>query len=131
MEPLFKILADKLKELSWDDTPMAVLGGAMEALAQAVVLVHPQVNALITLTVDASDTIISGVMEQFIGDKWQPISLYSRRLRPPERKYSAFDRKPLALYLVIRHFRYFREGYAETSRLLRTANLSRSPSPKC
>ena len=35
---------------------------------------------------------------------------FSSHLRPPERKYSAFDRELLALYLTIRHFRYFLEG---------------------
>ena len=41
---------------------------------------------------------------------WVPLAFFSKKLRPPERKYSAFDRELLALYLGIRHFRYFLEG---------------------
>lgn len=110
MEPLFKILAGKPKELSWDDTATAAFGKAKEALAKATMLVHPQSNAPMALTVDASDTAVGGVLEQLINGNWQPLSFFSRRLRTPERKYSAFDRELLALYLAIRHFRYFLEG---------------------
>ncbi|GFO10356.1 Pol polyprotein [Plakobranchus ocellatus] len=35
---------------------------------------------------------------------------FSKRLRPPEMRYSTFDRELLALYLAIRHFRFFLEG---------------------
>ena len=38
------------------------------------------------------------------------LAFFSQKLRPPERKYSAFDRELLALYLGIRHFRYLLEG---------------------
>ena len=41
---------------------------------------------------------------------WVPLAFFSKKLRPPERKYSAFDRELLALYLGIRHFRYFLGG---------------------
>ena len=36
--------------------------------------------------------------------------LFSRRFRPPETKYSMFDRELLAVYLTIRHFHFFLEG---------------------
>ena len=34
----------------------------------------------------------------------------SKQLRKPETKYSAFNRDILAIYLTIRHFRFFVEG---------------------
>ena len=50
------------------------------------------------------------VLQQQIGDKWCPISFFSKKLRPPETRYRAFDRELLAVYLSIKHFRYFVEG---------------------
>ena len=39
-----------------------------------------------------------------------PWPFFSKKLEPPEKKYSAFDKELLALYLGIWHFRYFVEG---------------------
>ena len=41
------------------------------------------------------------------GSHW-PSSAH--QLHPPEHKYSSFDRELLALYLAVRHFRYFLEA---------------------
>ena len=41
---------------------------------------------------------------------WVPLAFFSQKLRPPERKYRAFDHELLSLYLGIRHFLYFLEG---------------------
>ena len=73
-------------------------------------LVHPDPSAAISLTTDASDVAVGAVLQQQVGDNWQPLAFFSRQLRKPELKYSAFDRELLALYLAIRHFRYFLEG---------------------
>ena len=45
---------------------------------------------------------------------WQPLVFFSQHFRKPERKYSAFDRELLAIYLSIRHFRYYLEARAFT-----------------
>lgn len=110
MQPLFKALANKPKELIWDDEASAAFSNAKEALAKATMLVHPRHTAPTALTVDASATAVGGVLEQQINGCWQPLAFFSRHLRLPEQKYSAFDRELLALYLAIRHFRYFLEG---------------------
>ena len=44
------------------------------------------------------------------GGAWEPLAYFSKKLRPPELKYSAFDRELLAVYLGIRHFRHYLEG---------------------
>ena len=38
------------------------------------------------------------------------IAFFSKKLHPAETRYSAFDRELLAVYLAIKHFRYFLEG---------------------
>ena len=50
------------------------------------------------------------MLQQLKNGVWVPLAFFSKKLRPPEKKYSAFDRELLALYLGIRHFRYFLEG---------------------
>ena len=73
-----------------------------EALAHAALLVHPQSEAQTSLTVDASDLAVGGVLEQRIDGVWKPLAFFSRKLRPPEVKYSAFDRELLGVYLAVR-----------------------------
>ena len=73
-------------------------------------LVHPGHEAPTSLTVDASDVAVGTVLEQLIDGVWKPPAFFSRQLRPPERKYSAFDHELLALYLAVRHFCYFLEA---------------------
>ena len=58
------------------------------------------------LIVDASDKAVGGVLEQFAKRQWRPLAFFSRQLRKPETKYSAFDRELLAIHLAIKHFRY-------------------------
>ena len=41
---------------------------------------------------------------------WHPISFFSKKMKSAETRYSTFDRELLAVYLAIRHFRYFLQG---------------------
>jgi cleavage and polyadenylation specificity factor subunit 1 len=110
MQPLFKALAKKPKELVWDADSTAAFVNAKEALAKSTMLVHPRMDAPIAVTADASDIAVGAVLEQLVDGEWQPLAFFSRQLRSPELKYSTFDRELLALFLAIRHFRYFIEG---------------------
>ena len=67
-------------------------------------------TAMTSITVDASSTAVGGALEQYINGQWQPLAFFSRNLKPAETRYSAFDRELLAMYLAVRHFRYFLEG---------------------
>ena len=110
MSPLFDALAGKPKMLSWSAEMVTAFQNTKKALADATLLAHPASNAPIALTADASDRAVGAVLEQFVDSDWQPLAFFSKKLRPPEKKYSAFDRELLALYLGIRHFRYFLDG---------------------
>lgn len=110
MQPLFSALAGKAKFLQWNDVMMTAFQDAKSALAGATMLTHPRRTAPTSLTVDASDLAVGAVLQQLVHGSWQPLAFFSKQLRPPEKKYSAFDRELLALYLGVRHFRYFLEG---------------------
>ena len=110
LQPLSAATATKAKILQWNDTMVQAFQEAKTALASATMLTHPRRTAPTSLTVDASDLAVGAVLQQLVHDCWQPLAFFSKQLRPPEKKYSAFDRELLALYLGIRHFRYFLEG---------------------
>ena len=81
-----------------------------KALADATLLAHPRQGVPTSLTTDASDYAIGAMLQQSVDGVMVPLAFFSKKLRPPKRKYSTFDRELLALYLGIRHFRYFLEG---------------------
>ena len=49
-------------------------------------------------------------LDQLVDGEWKPLAFFSRKLSRAELKYSTFDRELLAIYLSIKHFRYFLEG---------------------
>ena len=50
------------------------------------------------------------MLQQWVNGQWCPLSFFSKALKPAETRYSTFDRELLAIYLTIKHFRYFLEG---------------------
>ena len=110
MLPLFEALKGKPKTLVWSQAMTTAFNDTKKSLAKTTLLAHPQPDTLTSLTTDASDVAIGAVLQQRINDMWVPLAFFSKKLRSPEMKYSAFDRELLALYLATRHFRYFLEG---------------------
>ena len=49
-------------------------------------------------------------LSQLRGAVWVPIAFFSKKLLPPQLKYSAFDRELLGIYLATKHFRHYLEG---------------------
>ena len=110
MQPLYSALSGKPKTLFWPEDMTTAFDSAKTALARATMLTFPRENVPTAITTDASDTAVGAVLEQKVNGHWKPLAFFSRQLRPPEQRYSAFDRELLALYLAVRHFRHFLEG---------------------
>ncbi len=104
------LLRGNPKTLVWSESADAAFCAAKAALAAATALVHPLPGAVISLATDASDTHIGGVLQQLSAGSWKPLAFFSRKLSPPESKYSTFDRELLAVFAAIRHFRFVLEG---------------------
>ena len=102
MVPLCDALASKQKSLTRTKTMTKSLNATKTALAGATLLAHPQQDALASLIADASDQAVGTVLQQSMNDVMVPLAFFSKKLRQPERKYSAFDRELLALYLGVR-----------------------------
>ena len=88
MSPVYQTLASKPKELFWTPELTEAFQQAKLALAKATLLHHPEPNAQISVSVDASDKAVGGVLEQLTKGKWQPLAFFSKQLRKPETKYS-------------------------------------------
>lgn len=110
LQPLYRALSVSKKLLVWTSDMDTAFSKSKEVLQRATLLTHPRFDAPTSLTVDASDVAVGAVLEQHIDGSWRPLAFFSKQLLPPQRKYSAFDRELLALYLAIRHFRYFLEA---------------------
>lgn len=79
-------------------------------LAEAVLLVHPNPSAGLSLTTDASDVAIGAVLHQSSDDGLQPLAFFSQVLQPRETRYSTFGKELLAIFLALKHFNHFLEG---------------------
>ena len=110
MRPLHEAISKSAKTLKWSAELTKAFENTKEALANATMLQHPVPTVPIALVTDASGVAVGAVVEQCIDGVWKPLAFFSRHLRSNEQKYSAFDRELLAMYLAIRHFRYFLEG---------------------
>lgn len=98
-------------EFTWPDSCNDAFNQAKEALANATLLVHPKKKGLIiSLFTDASGRAVGSVLQQYHKGIWQPLGYFSKKLSTAEVKYSALDRELLAIYLSVKHFRYFLEG---------------------
>ena len=112
LHPLHDLLSPPSKNthLTWTPEANSAFTRSKDALAAASLLCHPQLDVPTCIIVDASDRAVGAMLEQQIDSVWCPISYFSWKLRPAERRYSTFDRELLFAYLAILHFRHFVEG---------------------
>lgn len=117
MRPLYNALRGRrpADELDWSPGMTDAFGAAKTTLANAALLAHPSPTAPVALTTDASDYAVGAVCEQWVGGAWQPLAFFNRKLCDSERKYSAFDRELLGLFLATRHFWFLLEGWRFTT----------------
>ena len=64
----------------WTEHTQAAFHAAEDILANATLLSHPRPNAPLTIMSDASDIAVGAVLQQYIRDKWRPISYFSKKL---------------------------------------------------
>ena len=83
-----------------------------EALCPAPVLLFPDPKLPYTVVTDASGTAAGGVLmqDQDQGDGFQPLTFLSRRLKPTEQRYSAYERELAAVAYCLQSWRHYLEG---------------------
>jgi cleavage and polyadenylation specificity factor subunit 1 len=50
------------------------------------------------------------VLQRHVENAWQPLAFISNKLNPAQQNYSAYDRKLLAIYEAVKHFRHMLEA---------------------
>jgi hypothetical protein len=61
----------------------------------------------LALITDASTSAMGAVLQQRVKNAWQRRAFFSKKLSLSQQKYSAYDRKLLAIYKAIKHFCHF------------------------
>jgi RNase H-like domain found in reverse transcriptase/Reverse transcriptase (RNA-dependent DNA polymerase) len=113
---VLKPLTDAVKggqasSVDWTPEMAAAFQLVKDRLCGTVELAHPEADAEIFLSVDASGTHVGAVLQQRArGTVARPLAFFSSKLEPAQTRYSAFDRELLAVYLAIWHFRWLLEG---------------------
>ena len=110
LHPLHDATKVKGQTIEWTPECQSAFLAAKSALVTATLLHHSNSNATTSITVDASDRAVGGQLEQLLDGIWSPVAFFSRKLSNAERKYSAFDRELLAIFLAVKHFRHHIEG---------------------
>ena len=113
LQPLNAFLTNSkngTKTIVWNAAAITAFTSIKETLANVTLLFHPKSDAPTCIMTDASDVAVGAVLQQYINGEWCPIAYFSKTLKPAETHYSTFDRELLAIYLAIKHFRYFVEG---------------------
>jgi cleavage and polyadenylation specificity factor subunit 1 len=112
--PLHEYLKNNKKndrrEIPWTETATAAFEKCKFDLANAATLHYHAPNQHLQLMVDASDIAIGAALHAVVKNKPLPLSFYSRKLSPTEKRYSTYDRELLAIYASIKHFRHSLEG---------------------
>lgn len=99
-----------VKNFTWPDICEGAFKALKYSLANSTLLNHQDSNAELSICTDASGSAVGGVLQQQRNGSWEPLSFFSRKLSTAEKKYSTFDREMLAIYLAIKHFRFYVEG---------------------
>ena len=79
-------------------------------LCAAPVLQFPDPKLPYTVVTDASGTAAGGVLMQDQGDGLRPLAFLSRRLKPTEQRYSAYERELAAVAYCLMSWRHYLEG---------------------
>lgn len=101
---------DGNRKINWTKESSDAFDEVKRQLSESTLLAFPSHEAPLALVVDASDLAVGAVVQQNIGDNWQPLGFFSVKISKAQIKYSAYDRELLAIYYGIKHFRFLLEG---------------------
>ena len=107
--PLYALLSTTGNDITWTAEAEKYFLAAKKALSDTTGVPvndsnHPRYNG-------RSEVALAGVLEQFVDNRWCPLSFFRRKYVLQRFKYSASHRKLLAIYLSIKHFS-IRQGFS-------------------
>lgn len=98
------------KKVDWDADVRDSFEAVKRIIAEKTILAHPIPGASIALTTDASDLAMGATLEQLKDGHWQPLAYFSRKWKPAQIKYGAYDKELTAIVEAIKYFHYFVDG---------------------
>jgi len=111
--PLNDLLKGKVKgnyAITWTPEALQAFAKCKIQIAESALLAHPKAKANLSVTTNASDFAIGGIIQQEEEGGWKPLTFFSRKLSPAEQNYSAYDRELMTIYLTIKHYQHSLEG---------------------
>lgn len=121
VEPLQDLMNETLQQtnnqnvkdfpVEWTESHNSSFTKLKDALSASVMLYHASPDGTLSLTTDASDRAIGGVLHDIRKDGTSvPLAFFSRKLSKAEVNYSVFDKELLAIYASTLKFRHIIEG---------------------
>ena len=101
MAALLYALTSTKKKFTWNDNCEKAVSLVKHALRHTPVFARWQPNKQTRMITDASKVGIGATLEQLHNNGWQPISFWSRKLKPAELNYSATDLEWLAVVMYV------------------------------
>lgn len=114
-QPLFKLTSEDAWR--WDSTHEEAFADLKEAICEEALLIYPDFGKSFSLTTDASNYAIGGVLSQKTAGIEKPIMFMSRTLQGPELNYSTYETELLAIVYCLKKARpliYGREVIVKT-----------------
>ena len=113
LHPLERLLSpqkNSKKSIPWSEESIDAFESARHILANVTSLAFPIKGGETILTCDASDGAVGAALNQVVSGELTPIGFFSKSLNATQKNYPTFDRELLAIFLAIKHFRYFLDG---------------------
>lgn len=104
-------LTKKGKRFKWTEVENQSFEILKDKLSrEPITLKSPLPNVNFTLTTDASDICIAACLGQRIDGVFHPISYYSRKLNPTEKKYTIMEKELLAIVCALKSYSMYVYG---------------------
>ncbi|UYV65493.1 hypothetical protein LAZ67_3004513 [Cordylochernes scorpioides] len=97
-------------KIQWTDEARKQFEKCKQDLLNATLLSFPNSMPHLSLSTDASDSAVGGVIQQKENGIWKPVAFFSKNLNNAQKNYSTYDRELLGIYLSIKNFKYLLEG---------------------
>ncbi len=114
---MFAHLASPLTELTkkgvgwqWGPFQRRAFQELKDALCAAPILQYPEPTLPYSVVTDASKTAVGGILMQDRGEGLRPLAFLSRRLKPSETRYSAYERELAAVAYCFVAWQHYLEG---------------------
>ena len=111
LQPLYQAATIKLKspqqfKIIWQENKnlRQAFEDSKELLLKVTELAHPDPNAPLSLTCDASGWAVGSVLQQYVRGRWEPLGFFSKHLPIEKTRWTTYRRELWAILMSMRHF---------------------------